>query len=58
MWLESMPPSMAWNQLQSCTRLEANTWSSGSSVHSSSGTAGALPGPMYAQITPPASTHG
>ena len=46
MWLESMPPSIAWNQLQSCMRLEAKTWSAGSSVHSRSGSGGGAPCPM------------
>src|SRR5262245_34387744 len=58
MWLESMPPSSAWNQLQSCTRFEMNTWLSGSTVHSSSGNGGGVAGPMYAHMTPPRSTHG
>ena len=47
MWLESMPPSRAWNQLHSCTRLEMKSGVGGSSVHSSSGKGGGgLCGPM------------
>ena len=47
MWLESMPPSIAWNQLQSWTRLEMKTFASGRSVNSRSGSGGGgLAGPM------------
>ena len=59
MWLESIPPSIAWNQLHSCTRLDAKLFASGRSVHSRSGSGGGgLAGPMYAQIMPPRSSHG
>ena len=40
MWLESMPPSIAWNQLQSWTRLEMKTFASGRSANSRSGSGG------------------
>ena len=47
MWLESMPPSSAWNQLHSWTRFEMNVLLSGRSVHSSAGKGGGgLAGPM------------
>ncbi len=59
MWLESMPPSMAWNQLHSCTRLDAKLLASGRTVHSRWGSGGGgLAGPMYAQTIPPRSSHG
>src|SRR3990172_6358398 len=40
MWLESIPPSSAWNQLHSWTRLEMSVWGSGRRVHSSCGSGG------------------
>ncbi len=58
MWLESMPPSSAWNQLHSWTRLETSVLASGRSVHSRWGRGGGLPAPMYAKMTPPRSSHG
>ncbi len=58
MWLESIPPSSAWNQLHSWTRLEMSVWLSGRRVHSSCGSGGGAVGPIQAHTTPPWSWQG
>jgi len=52
-WLESMPPSSACSQFDSCTRLEMKRFWSGMVHHSRSGRGGGGVCPIQTQTTPP-----
>ena len=56
---QSMSPSIAWTQLLSWTRFEMKTWASRQQRPLELGQRRRrLAGPMYAQTTPPCSSHG
>src|SRR5918911_334464 len=58
-WLESIPPSSAWSQFDSCQRFDVYVCSDGTRMNSNSGCGGRRSGsPMYVQRMSPIFTSG